>query len=1545
MNLTEIKTNQLFNNNLDQIHEDIEQVNEITNKLKTKRQQLTQLFDRASTAVETIGELTDLFPQATPEIRATLEAIFRQNEEPMSEVKPLQEVKQPTSTHPLIKVGYQLLPVLQQGQPITNATLSRLMTESFGGSDAVGCWAWKDAYEALEIAQILLIQQQGRKSLNQSNSLAVLGEIERIHRLCPTQTRRSERSIQLQQFSTPVPLAYIVSVVAQITPDDLVLEPSAGTGILATFACVNGAQLILNEICPQRQGILGEIFPQTPLFIHNAEQIDDYLDEKYHPTVVVMNPPFTASPKMAKRNQFATLKHLGSALARLSRGGRLVVITANWFSPLNPQWRDSFIKLQQSAKVVFSCGIDGNSYAKHGTTVETRLTVFDKIPSPKPDEFANCFDKVVALSELLNLVESVVPERLALTTIIEPKTNTLPPESVNLEGKFLKDFYKFTISPKANQPKTQQPEAPSQDKPDIGVSFEDVVEIAYTTRDWTGNAREISDSLYEAYEPQTILIEGAVQHPSPLVQSAAMASVAPPKPVYRPRLMRSLITGGILSDAQLESVIYAGESHSQFLKGNYQVDDTLDIVSVATQEDASVRFRRGYFIGDSTGVGKGRQVGAILLDNYLQGRKRGIWISKSDTLLEDAQRDWTALGGKTEQILPLSKFRQGEPIELTEGIIFVTYATLRTEAKQGKKSRVEQLIDWCGKDFDGVIVFDEAHCMANASAEKGERGIKKPSLQGIAGLRLQHGLPRARVLYVSATGATTINNLAYAQRLGLWMSQEFPFANQSDFVAEMEKGGIAALEVVSRDLKALGLYTARSLSYHGVEYDILEHELTDEQIAIYNAYADAFQIIHQNLEAALEATNISSPTGKTRNRNAKSAARSAFESNKQRFFNHLITSMKCPTLLKAIEQDLVNGHAAVIQITSTDEALLDRRLADIPTGQWHDLQVDITPREYVMDYLMHSFPVQLHEIYTDEQGNEYSRPVTDSEGNPVLCQEALRQRDELIERLGLLPPVPGALDQIIQYFGYENVAEVTGRSKRIVKETKGGRERLVLQKRSGAANLAETGAFMDDKKRILVFSEAGGTGRSYHADLKARNQRLRVHYLLEAGWKADSAIQGLGRSNRTNQAQPPLFRPVTTNVKGEKRFLSTIARRLDSLGALTRGQRQTGGQGLFREEDNLESYYAKAALRQLYLALYAGKLDCCCLKDFEAYTGLSLTTPEGNLKEDLPPISQFLNRVLALRIELQNALFEEFEVRLESKIEEAIATGSYEAGVETLKADNFSILEQQVIYTHPETGARTHCVKIERKRKADVLRLPEALEMCQNYQGKLVVNERSGRVANCYAAAKLFAIPTNSTVTDDGAIVRRINLIRPASNEKISLDQFRASTWEETNQETFSCLWQQEVGNAPEFEVDSFYLITGLLLPIWNRLDALNMRVFRLQTDSGEKLLGRLVHAENIASVFRNLGITHTPKLTADEVFHAVTQRKEVMPLVRGWQLRSSSVMGNQRLEITGVRQQAEVMYLKALGCMTEMINWKLRVFIPVNEKAARIIDKIRALT
>src|SRR3546814_20331726 len=72
----------------------------------------------------------------------------------------------------------------------------------------------------------------------------------------PSQTRRSEESQQLQQFSTPITLGAVAARAARIGPGDLVIEPTAGTGLLAVFAQMAGAALALNETAEKRGGLL-----------------------------------------------------------------------------------------------------------------------------------------------------------------------------------------------------------------------------------------------------------------------------------------------------------------------------------------------------------------------------------------------------------------------------------------------------------------------------------------------------------------------------------------------------------------------------------------------------------------------------------------------------------------------------------------------------------------------------------------------------------------------------------------------------------------------------------------------------------------------------------------------------------------------------------------------------------------------------------------------------------------------------------------------------------------------------------------------------------------------------------------------------------------------------------------------------------------------------------------------------------------------------------------------------------------------------------------
>ncbi len=900
-------------------------------------------------------------------------------------------------------------------------------------------------------------------------------------------------------------------------------------------------------------------------------------------------------------------------------------------------------------------------------------------------------------------------------------------------------------------------------------------------------------------------------------------------------------------------------------------------------------------------------------------------------LLEDAQRDWSALGQEKLQIVPLTRTKQGQPIKLRQGILFTTYATLRSSDRGGKNSRLQQIIDWLGRDFDGVILFDEAHAMANAVGSANTRGQQAPSQQGLAGLRLQHALPKARVVYVSATGATTVQNLGYAQRLGLWGGTDFPFATRADFMQAIEAGGIAAMEVLARDLKALGLYTARSLSYKGVEVAILEHALTTEQVRIYDAFASAFQIIHQNLTAALEAANITGSEG-TLNKQAKSAAKSAFESNKQRFFNHLITAMKMPSLLNAVASDLADGHAAIVQLVSTAESLMERRLSEIPTEEWGDLSLDLTPKEYVLDYLNHGFPTQLYERYSDEDGNIRSRPVV-VDGQPVHSKEATARRDALIDKLASLPAVPSALDQIVQHFGTDQVAEVTGRSRRIVRKLDShGQPILQVENRPSMANLSETQAFMDDDKRILVFSDAGGTGRSYHADRGVKNQRKRIHYLLEPGWRADAAIQGLGRSNRTNQAQPPLFRPVATDVRGEKRFLSTIAKRLDSLGAITRGQRQTGGQGLFRPGDNLESVYARDALRHLYDLIYRGKCTCLTLEAFEEATGLSLCDGDGTLREELPPITTFLNRLLALPIDIQNKLFEEFETLLTARIEGAIAAGLYDQGLETLTGEKLIVSARETLALHGDSGAETCLLAIEQHEKLYPISLESILD-ARKRGDMLLVNERTGRAA--------LATPAPSLLGEAGEVIERLRLQRPLSRESMALADLEHSFWNEIDAGAFAAAWEEELKSLPETRVNVLHLVTGLLLPVWQKLPRKGCRIFRLTTTEGERLIGRLIRHDDLAELRTAFGLdAKDGALSPEAAIDLLLSEARPIRLHDGLTLRKAKVMGRDRVELMGFGESS-VPALKALGLVSEIIAWRLRLFVPLGEGCAAIFSRL----
>ena len=1446
--------------------------------------------------------------------------------------------------------------LIKKGTAFNSSLLFELADKAYGGTMADGTYTVKDAYDAMELAVNKTLLSVA-KNFNGDVKTAVraVNKLQSILDKLPTQTKRTEEQTSFQQFSTPPNIAFLAAWTANINDSDVVLEPSAGIGGLAVFPKAWGADVVVNELSERRLAFLKNMgFDRV--FNENAEQINNVLPDDVKPSIVIMNPPFSSTAGRTATNKTSNaIRHVEQALQRLEDGGRLVAILGRGMANDTASFKSWWDSLRQEYDVRANISIDGSNYKKYGTSFDVQLVIIDKTGPQKGETLTGTYKN---LTEIPAVLEGIRNDRIAVAGSLESGNGRgivglhesesdngrnrgirsgHDGKPANTELGSMADRTGDTVSSVTGQragvqkdnSRSIQPSTGSIDGRGIGNSTSGIsagmhdgtkgdgerpntVGHERTPANGVKRKKTKSDNgVYADYEPAKLPIKGAKPHPTKLVESSAMASVPAPVATYTPNLPQELITSGALSSAQLENIVYAGQAHQQ------------------TLPDGS---RKGYFIGDGTGVGKGREIAGIILDNFRQGRNKAVWVSVNPNMVIDATRDWTGLGQNKDDIMSLSKVKFGKSIAADSGILFASYNTLASS--EGEMSRLQQIVDWLGKDFDGVIAFDEAHKMNNLMGKQGARGKTAGSQMAKAGVELQRMLPNARVVYVSATGATDVSGLAFAERLGLW-GRGTAFNDAKDFVSKIGSSGIAAMELVSRDMKASGVYLARSISYDGVTYDTLQHTLTPTQTKIYNTMSKAWQITLQNVQAALKETGASKAKG-----NAKSSAVSQYYSAIQRFYNQVLTSMSMPSVIDSMKKELAAGHSCVLQLVNTNEAEQERQVAKIKdtNGSLDDL--DITPRGVLIGYLENSFPVQVYEDYTDENGNTYSRPAHDSQGNPVLDKKAIAMRDALIEQINEMSVPDGPLDMLFDAFGADAVAEVSGRKRRIVSKTNENGETVrVEERRSAHANDAEIQAFQDGKKRILVFSGAGNTGKSYHSDLNAKNQQQRIHYLLQPGWNASEATQGFGRTHRSNQANTPKFVLVTTNVSGQKRFVSTIARRLDQLGALTKGQRETGA-GMFSDRDNLETQLARDSLRMFYERLGKGLIDGIDGMGILEKLGLKKDFVDefGNFKvksEDTArDMGRFLNRILALEVDEQNRVFDEFYSLYEEQYDKALKDGTLDRGLENVKADRVEILDDKVVRTDKATGATTNYVQAKTYTKSAVLRdVNKLASLRQGFQGLYKTDK--GSVVAVYKIA--------DKTNERGEVKRMFRAQSPVAG--------KFGTWNETtlNEHTkklekseWKTEWASEVAKAPEYDENTVHMLTGTLLPVWNILPQEgNTRAMRITAEDGSQYLGRVIPANQIDGVLSRLGAGKRTVETFDtrDVMQRVMNGDTVKLSGEHQKIQRSRVSNEYRIEITGKNLWA--LPTNYPGIFVETINWQKRYFIPTGEKGVAILESI----
>ena len=1431
---------------------------------------------------------------------------------------------------------------LETGEKFTSSELFAEAAKAYGDTMANNAFTSKDAYDAMEL---------GVNQYMLSMDSITHGKVMQALDLLPSQTRRTADMERFQQFSTPPSIAYLANWAANVTADDVVLEPSAGIGGIAVFAKKDGATVFVNELDKRRLEILKDL-PFDGFFNEDAEQINNIHGDKLEPTVIVMNPPFSSSAERNIQSTKIGAKHIDEALKMLAPNGRLVAIVGQGMADDAPAFRSWWRDIKEQYNVKANIGVDGKNYSKYGTTFGIQLLVIDKTGATT-EPVKTAF--VEALNDLQNILGGIRDERpsIEIDSGTERSTATEAHSDVIAERE-PQHQHDEHVSATGGRTDTadagirREPTATSEigaisdgitdPAPDLAnISNDGLAPNLYGERHRGNDGRndadkgvgrtdladsgqshgsaeqrlrppkqiktELTDSIFENYEPQPLLIQNVQSHPANISESAAMSAIQPPPVTYKPNLSQDIIDNGVLSDVQLEAVTYAGQSHSQTLPNGTT---------------------RGFFLGDGTGVGKGRTVTGIILDNFNKGSKKAVWLSENRGLVPDAKRDVAALFGNSDLVTEFEGGKKADKsLNNNEAILFATYSALSKSFDQSD-SNFDKIVNWLGKDFDGVIVFDEAHNMANSTATKGSRGIKKASQRGMAGLAIQEALPNAKIIYSSATGATEVENLRYADRLGLW-GEGTAFPNGDVFVSKIKAGGLAAMELIARDMKAMGVYLSRNISYEDVVYDKIVHELTPQQRTIYDELARSWQIVLQNLNKALETTNQDADG------TAKGRAYGAFWSAEQRFFNQILTAMQVPSMISDIQKQLDNDNSVVIQLVSTNESAQEREFARLQEQDLDLEDFDLTPKQMLMSYIENSFPTVQFEKYEDDNGNIRSRPVFDSDGNTVINRDAVRQKDELLDKLGSIKVPASALDMIINHFGSDVVAENTGRKRRVVITDGKAKEENIASKKQ-----ADVSAFQDGDKRIIIFSKAGGTGKSYHADKSAKNQQHRVHYLLQAGWQADAAVQGFGRSHRSNQVSAPTFSLVTTDLKGQMRFISTIAKRLDQLGALTKGQRQTGSQGLFTAGDNLENAFAADVLSMYYKALILNRVDG--VEDGKAVIeklGLKdklldeygcINTNANEMRE----VNKFLNRILSLECNEQNAVFDGYAERLHIATEKALQDGSLDRGLENYRADRIVLNETTDIRADEATGATTKYFNLTAYNKTKPLEFGNVKTDNSAFIG-FYQSKNTGAVRAAYK--------TSSMTDEYGNVTENCRLTGQDGNEYLPLSRL-TNNWNKLTPETAEKLWDKAVADLPEFRTNNLHLIGGTVLPVWDKLPTENVRIYRVLTEDGDMLIGRVIPEDMIDATLDRLGATREKdKIETVDLLQQI-KNGDTVYLDNEWRIVQRRVSNEQRLEVIGADFLHNDLLTKK-GLFTERIGYQTRYFIPAEKDTVRILDDV----
>ena len=1037
----------------------------------------------------------------------------------------------------------------------------------------------------------------------------------KLYEMQPTIAARSSNRIKMQQYSTPLPMAWNAArFVMTGKKDGKVLEPTAGNGMLV-FAIPAG-QVHANELDGTRLANLRE---QGFAQVTQQDAVEPFEGGKQY-DVVIANPPFgkreavdyegkliSGLDPQITLNALASMKDDGKAVIII--GGNMEYAKNGAINNMKP----FFTYLYDHYNVKGVVDMDGSLYAKQGTTYPTRMILIDGRRSDEeraqsavyPPVQSKAIRKADSFETLYDIIDEVInsKDKTNGTEILRSQQGQLVPvvdqPSRNTDGKRHTEQSRKDdtgrLGGRTSVEGTQEPGEVvlrGEHRTDTGNGEAGRGAGGNTT----GGSRGVSGTDVQRVERVGVSTERVGLDPQRTAEQPKKRGLSEEKLPYRPHntafSLQSVAPAAMVEamDRTLSQIEKQHGNIDEFVRKElgYDTTDELHQALAAEQIDsvamAIYQMKQGQalIIGDQTGVGKGRQMAALIRWAVRQGEKP-IFITQKADLFSDIYRDLVDIGsGDLVPFIfnsPSAKENKGEMVDANGKVVYKGLS----DAKMKKVLATGKLPDECDyavltysqvntgdevsqKEMEEAAKKNKTRSKKSKSAKDGKATPKATFLRAIAednylfldeshtaagssntGAYLQSILRSAKAAtFASATFAKRPDTMPlYAIRTAMSQAKVEP----DKLISIIEKGGVTLQEIMSRELTNAGQMVRRERDMSDVVTDwktINDPETVrrarenyDRTIAAFNAIIKFQEDYVKPMVDAMdkELAVMAESAGIKRGTDKMGVENVPFASKTYNYTKQLMLALKVDAIANEVDAEIKAGRHPVIALESTMES----SIKDYSAGE-------VIAEPTFSASLLRGLDTVMQYTIKDENGKEqharYSPKQLGEAGEKAYyeLQEFIRESTSDI----FISPLDAIIERLHE-MGYK-VGELTGRNLYVERDNEG---RVVVKRRTDKDKKRMQREFNNGELDVLILNKSASTGISLHASEKFSDQRQRTMIIAQPLSDINDYMQMIGRIDRTGQVHRGYYINLGLPVPAENRFLMMLSTKLKSLNANT----------------------------------------------------------------------------------------------------------------------------------------------------------------------------------------------------------------------------------------------------------------------------------------------------------------------------------------------------------------------------------------------------------